>query len=691
MGGVSLWKIHGLLLLFCVKDVNHCPIYERKRVDILRALFGAIRSNKVEIAESAGAARRWTAAIVLVFIGIKVALFVSEKGIRLEHWEWLLVPFAITYQHIMMALPIFVIYFLIFFLGTRWRPLRYAAIGIVSLCQLVLTLLHIASLRVAHILGSFPTFEMTDADSEGSVFTAEILAPENLKYVIPALAAAAAAIALPLLLRRYSFRPKWRPNLTILMGFLLFIGIGMASERGIKSYLGVANADPVVFYFADLAEKRMGMGWLRYETAGQMFATEAIYGPRQTVPTKSLFGNLEAFRKTNMNVVLIVMESLPVKQASFMRPVRVNGQVRDTLPNLRKMRRHMLTMENHYSVHPSSMNALFSIGCSLYPYPAGGTITNVNPRIPCRSISEVFGDLGYQTALFHTGRFSFWKKRKFYDNRGFKVMRDATNMPGYKKAKKFHWGIDELVTADAVAKFIQTNKEVPFFIQYLVLFPHAPYDYPEGDYATFPNQTKQDKYHNSLRYVDAALKRVTDQLRQLKLLKDTLIAVVGDHGEAFNEHKGNRVHSIFIYEENIHVPFALFNPILFDHHVETKKITSHIDILPTIADIVGGARGEYWQGTSLLRDSPSPMAYFFANFGQKILGLRDGPFKVLWNTRKGDWEMYNLEKDQREKNNLAETFNGRIPAYRKALSTWESYQSKLIRTLGKEDVAAGGK
>lgn len=658
-------------------------------MDILRALFGFIRSNREEIGEASGAARRWTVAIVLVFIGVKLALFVSEKGIRLEVWEWLLVPFAITYQHIMTALPIYLIYFLIFFFGTRARPLRFVAVGLVSLSQLVLTFLHLSSLRVARILGSFPTFEMTEADSEGSVFAAEILAPENLKYVIPGLVAVGLAIALPILLRRCSFRPKWHPNLTIVGGFLLWIGLGMASERAIKSYLGVTNADPVVFYFADLAEKRMGMGWLRYDTAGQMLSTEPLFGPREPVPTKQLFKNLEEFRKTNMNVVLIVLESLPVKQASFMRSVRFGGQERDTMPNLRKMRKHMLTMENHYSVNPSSMNALFSIGCSMYPYTAGGTITNVNPRIPCYSISEVFDDLGYRTALFHTGRFSFWKKRKFYDNRGFAVMRDATNMPGFQKSRKFHWGIDELITADAVAKFIQNNKDNPFFVQYLVLFPHAPYDYQEGDYATFPNVRLQDKYHNSLRYVDAAVKRVTDQLKKLKLLKDTLIVLVGDHGEAFHEHKGNRVHSIYVYEENIHVPFVLFNPILFEQHEKTEKVTSHIDILPTIADLVGGSRGEHWQGTSLLENTPSPVAYFFANFGQKILGLRDGPFKVMWNTKKSDWEIYDVQKDRQEKNNLVETFNRRVPAYRQALSGWDAYQAKLIRNLGKEKPGEG--
>jgi phosphoglycerol transferase MdoB-like AlkP superfamily enzyme len=320
---------------------------------------------------------------------------------------------------------------------------------------------------------------------------------------------------------------------------------------------------------------------------------------------------VDQWRKTKKNVVLIVMESMLAAQASFMGAIkRKEGRI-DTTPNLREMNNHMLLWKNHYSVHPTGMNSLFSIACSMYPYPVGDTITTTNPQIPCKSISEVFAKNKCKTAQFHSGRFSFWRKDKFYRGRGFNVMRDARNL-GRKSVRAFKWGIDEEVTAEAVSNFIEKNRDRSFFVQNITVFPHAPYDYREGPWAIYPDteEESESKYHKCVRYEDAAIHKVVETVQRLGLENDTLFVFVSDHGEAFFEHPGNRVHSIFIYEENIHVAFGMYNPILFPRARSTKRITSHIDILPTLTDLLGFRREKPWQGASLMIDSASPLVFF---------------------------------------------------------------------------------
>ena len=46
------------------------------------------------------------------------------------------------------------------------------------------------------------------------------------------------------------------------------------------------------------------------------------------------------------------------------------------------------------------------------------------------------------------------------------------------------------------------------------------------------------------------------QLTKQKLSDSTLVVVVGDHGEAFGQHRRNFAHASEIYEENMHVPLA---------------------------------------------------------------------------------------------------------------------------------------
>lgn len=632
-------------------------------------------------------ARNFTLTLFVIMVGIKTALIVSEPAIALKPLEWFLIWPAMSFQHVIMASLIFGLYLGLFYLSTKNRPLRYGALGLVGVLQAVLPFLYISSLRVAHIIGGFTTFEMTEADSEGAVFIHELLDKGNLPYTVSGGILSVAAVLIPWLLRRRrGFWPKRLTTKITVMVLGCWLGIGMLSEHFISSYISVAAEDPVIYYFADMVEKKILNEWLPQTDVESSYPREPLFGDRAIQKTRKAFSGLEAWRKTNKNVILVVMESFPAAQSSFMGSVKtVKGETRDTTPNIRNLMKNGLLLKNHYSVHPTSMNSLFSINCSLYPDPGGGTITNINPKIPCHSISEILSKKGYKAALFHSGKFSFWNKLKFFRNRGYSLMQDSKTIPGHKSAHRFAWGIDEMVTAKAVVKYIEKNKDRPFFIQYIPVFPHAPYDAPPGKHAIFPNDKDINKYHNTVRYADSAMQIIIKGLKKQKLFDDTLLIFVGDHGEAFYEHPGNRVHSIYAYEENVHVAAAMSNPLLFPKgRVTIDRITSHIDLLPTIADLVGAPQSPIWHGYSLLKDRTSPLAYFYANWGPKILGMRDGRYKVMWETNKNTYEIYDIEKDPREKKNLKDKLKNRLGTYRESLQKWKSYHIKTIANVGKD-------
>jgi arylsulfatase A-like enzyme len=627
-------------------------------------------------------ARSFAVLLFFIMFGIKIVMFFSESAISLNAWEWLPIWPAMSYQHVILALLCFGVYAGLLFLGGFNRYLSIVMLVTVAAIQMTIPFLHISSFRVEQIIGSYTTFEMTQADSEGSVFNGELFDKANLPFTLSGLMLALGAVTLPIVFKKWM---GWLLSfLTVRRAAIIFVTwmvLGLAGVRVISSYIGVADKDPIVFYFTDLFEKKTGL--FEEDTSKvTRFSTQQIFGDKKVIPTRSLFSNVDEWRKTKKNVILIVMESMPATQASFMGPIKRGTQSIDTTPNLRGMTNHMLLWKNHYTVHPTSMNSLFSIGCSMYPYPVGDTITTTNPRIPCKSISEVFAKNKYKTALFHSGRFSFWNKSKFYKGRGFKFMFDARNMPG-KNIQKFKWGIDEETTADAVSKFIESNKGKSFFVQYLTVFPHAPYDYKAGPWVAYPERGDENKYHNCVRYEDAAIKKVVDTVKRLGLENDTLFIFVSDHGEAFYEHRGNRVHSIFIYEENVHTALGMYNPILFPKSRSTNRVTSHIDILPTVADLLDIPREKPWQGASLMQDSPSPLVYFLANWGSKFGGVRDGQYKAIWNKDTGRLQIFDLKKDRKERRDLSTTLSERVETYRSLIRDWWMYQMKLIPTFGR--------
>ncbi|CAM9705603.1 unnamed protein product [Scytosiphon promiscuus] len=133
----------------------------------------------------------------------------------------------------------------------------------------------------------------------------------------------------------------------------------------------------------------------------------------------------------------------------------------------------------------------------------------------------------------------------------------------------------------------------------LTVGPHHYHDVPSDFFPQEfgPWQQQQDsdvsslryKYLVALRYQDLFLERLYRQLDDTGLSENTYVVVVGDHGEAFNEH-GFDKHGNNVYEEGIIVPFFLTGP-LSDHRIVPGKtldrVGMHADIAPTVLDLLG--------------------------------------------------------------------------------------------------------
>jgi len=116
------------------------------------------------------------------------------------------------------------------------------------------------------------------------------------------------------------------------------------------------------------------------------------------------------------------------------------------------------------------------------------------------------------------------------------------------------------------------------------------------------NQAWQ-RYLLQLQFADLWLGRILDKLEATNQLDESLIVVTGDHGMAFVPGVNRRVPSAQSLADIISVPLFLKRPgqqkgDISDRNVET------IDILPTIAEVLGLPADGAWEGSSLLSDIP---------------------------------------------------------------------------------------
>ena len=168
-----------------------------------------------------------------------------------------------------------------------------------------------------------------------------------------------------------------------------------------------------------------------------------------------------------------------------------------------------------------------------------------------------------------------------------------------------------------------------------------------------PTTGTSGDYLNTLAEVDRQLGRLFAGLRERGLADDTLVVVTGDHGECFGAPHRTWGHGFRLYQEGINVPLMLWNPRLFEGGGRPPTIAGHVDVNPTVLDILGVPAPASWEGRSVFAPGRPPRAYFYAANDDYLLGVREGPFKYIYNVTRGREELYDLARDPDEQTNVA--------------------------------------
>lgn len=200
-------------------------------------------------------------------------------------------------------------------------------------------------------------------------------------------------------------------------------------------------------------------------------------------------------------------------------------------------------------------------------------------------------------------------------------------------------------------------------------------------YVTFCNEPQE--YVNFYAYlhtiVDAQIGQVLDEMERFNLTEKTLILRTADHGEQALSH--SLVEKFYnAYEESIHIPFIVSNPISFPKPVQTTSFASHVDLVPTLYSLLqnGQVNKEKSSAYDFIGKDLTPImdkttveatvsVQPDVHFTYDDIPCRDAPSIVrcirtkshkyaVYFTPDGkdaDWELYNLSHDPLEDRNLA--------------------------------------
>jgi glucan phosphoethanolaminetransferase (alkaline phosphatase superfamily) len=366
-----------------------------------------------------------------------------------------------------------------------------------------------------------------------------------------------------------------------------------------------------------------------------------------------------------LNVVMVSLESTAAEYLALY------GAGQDAMPNLSALARKALVFENAYAVYPESIKGLFSVLCSTFP--AFDSRPETYASVDCRSLAAVLAEAGYHTGMFHSGRFGYLGMESIIRQRGYQTLEDAGSISGNHNSS---FGVDEPATVARMLAWIDARPQgQPFFLTYLPIAGHHPYATPQP--GPFKVAAEVDQYRNALHYGDVSLGALMEGLRARGLEEKTVWVVYGDHGEAFGQHNGNYGHTFLLYDENVHVPFLIAAPGRMREQKRVRKVVSLVDTAPTILALLGISPPPSYQGASML-DGAQRMALFFADYSLGLLGLRDGPWKFVYELESGRAKLFDLERDPREISDVSARETARASWYVEAVRGWCSAQKRYI-------------
>jgi len=295
------------------------------------------------------------------------------------------------------------------------------------------------------------------------------------------------------------------------------------------------------------------------------------------------------------------------------------------------------------------------------------------------TIAESLKSVGYATGIFgkwHLGEGDFGPKNQGFDS----VFLPPGNSKPFgdfnDQDQNFEGGKSEYAITRAAIKFIEENKDGPFFC-------YVPHNNPHIALNVNPSVVKQNEGTFNpanaamMQTLDDCVGKIIGTLDRLGLLENTIVIFTSDHGglhvlespdspatynTPFRAGKG------FVYEGGLRVPLIVSWPLKIQHPQVSKTPVTLTDMMPTLMELagmeimktVGPLDGVSIKSRFLVEaDQPTDREFYwhFPNYtnqgGRPSGAFRKGDWKLIENYEDASAELYDLHSDPSESNNLA--------------------------------------
>lgn len=423
------------------------------------------------------------------------------------------------------------------------------------------------------------------------------------------------------------------------------------------------------------------------------FQLEAVYG----APNKP-------------NIIFIMADDLGYGDLSCY------GQDKFSTPNIDRMAEQGMTFTDHYSGHtvcrPSRLTLRTGLHTGHTPIQGNGQfVLSKNDRITAKLLKQAgykVGGVGKWALngqnsqdpngegaplnqgfdmwfgyLNQIAAHNYWPEFLWHNDRKVNLGNEVDYADsGYAKGLSGDSTKKKAYSHDLMVKhafqFIKEHRDRPFFLQMHFTIPHAnnqgkPHGMEVPGLGKFKNKdwpAPEKGFAAMVRRLDRDVGRLIKLLRQLDLDRETIVFFTSDNGP---HREGGHKHTFFnsngplrgfkrdLYEGGIRVPMIVRWP----GKIKAGSISDHVsafwDVMPTVCELAGIQPPEDIDGISFLpelmgnpRQQETHDHLFWALGHNNRRAFRKGDWKLVRPGKNKPYELYNLEQDIGEQNDLSD-------------------------------------
>ncbi len=324
---------------------------------------------------------------------------------------------------------------------------------------------------------------------------------------------------------------------------------------------------------------------------------------------------------TQPNIVLIITESFGREYSgAFNKHTGIKDYVSHT-PFVDSLAQHSLIFSNAYANGYKSIHGMSSILSGVPSFKDAFT-SSPYAKQDIQSLVSTLKDKGYDTSFFHGAPNGSMGFLGFGNILGFDHYYGMTE---YGNDDDFDgsWGIWDEPFMQFMKKTIDTKK-APFFTTLFTVSSHEPYIVPNKYKNKFPKGNIP--MHQCISYTDFSFKKFFEAAKKEPWYKNTLFIITADHC--------NQVDYTNYYSEQIMnrlaIPILIFDPN-GKYKGENTDLAQHIDIYPTVLDMIGYKHPFRSWGSSLLDKKHKDFVF---NYNSGVYYYAEGKYICTFDGKK---------------------------------------------------------